>query len=100
VVVTGTTPQTVVVTQYGKVSVLTNKLVNVKVYPNPFNDGFYVNSDHWNTIVIVFDIRGRKILSRVISETEYIPLVEMDKGMYLLELINSSSTVIKKIIKR
>jgi YVTN family beta-propeller protein len=100
VAATGTTSQTVVVTQYGKVSVLANELANVKVYPNPFNDGIYVNPDHWNTIVIVYDIRRRKILSRVISETEYIPLDEMDKGMYLLELINSSSTVIKKIIKR
>jgi|GEM_PF-1956626 len=96
---TGVTSQTVTVTQPGTVGVLDNELAKIRVYPNPFSDGFYVCSSGNATIVSVFDIRGRMIFTRKISGNEFIPSIQFEKGIYLLELTNDRVTIKKKLIK-
>jgi hypothetical protein len=65
--------KTVTITQEGSAGISDNNVSGVLVYPNPFIDGFYVNSISRTTIVSVFDIWGRLILERNISGKDFIP---------------------------
>lgn len=92
--------KTVTITQEGSAGISDNKVSGVLVYPNPFIDGFYVNTINRSTIISIFDIGGRLILKGNISGKEYIPADQMENGMYLIELTNDHSSVIRKLIKQ
>jgi len=96
---TGAASQMVTVTQSARVGVLANHVEGISVFPNPFSDGFYVCSSGNATIVSVFDIRGRMIFTRKISGNEFIPSIQFENGIYLLELTNDRVTIKKKLIK-
>jgi hypothetical protein len=95
----GASSQTVTVKQTGWVGISDKNLVEISVYPNPFTEGFYVNSSG-KTTVSVFDIRGRLILNRYISGIEFISAGKMDKGFYFIELTNDRVSIKKKLIKK
>jgi subtilisin family serine protease len=98
--ISGVSSQTVEVTQAVAVNITEDEISGISVYPNPFKEGFYVNSNESVTIVSVFDIRGRLIFTRTISGNEFIPAGKMENGLYLIELNNPNSVVMKKLIKQ
>jgi len=91
--------KTVTITQEGSAGISDNNVSGVLVYPNPFIDGFYVNSISRTTIVSVFDIWGRLILERNISGKEFIPADQLENGIYLIELTDDQSSVRRELIK-
>ena len=100
VAATGAASQSVEVVQDVTVGVSENALNDKSVYPNPFTSGFYVNPDGINTTVLIYDLRGREIYTRIISKTEYFSFDGMLNGVYLIELKSGQTTFSKKLIKR
>jgi hypothetical protein len=73
---------------------------SLKVYPNPSNNAFFINSDS-NGTVVIFDILGKIIKTQKInSGTTTLDLGSTPNGVYLLKVTNEkneSKTV--KLIK-
>jgi len=97
---TGATSQTVMVTQPGTVGILDHEQANVRVYPNPFSDGFYVDQIDGTTIVSVFAPDGRRIFRKEISSAEFIPAGLLMSGVYLVELNGNKTSIKVRIVKK
>jgi len=95
-----TTSKTIKLTQTGSVGIYENKIDGISVYPNPFSEGFYVNSISHTILVSIFDIGGRLIFKKNISGKEFIPAGQMENGIYLIEFTNDQSSVRRKLIKQ
>lgn len=77
---------------------------SIKVYPNPFAEKLHVDiPNKTNEIILLklYDLRGRKVL-----EKEYDPIStikintsDLEKGVYVLEVIQGNQKHTKKIIK-
>jgi hypothetical protein len=73
------------------------------VYPNPFRDAITINLDH-NTKLMdikVYDITGRVMLQSSMQNTytKTLDLSSLSEGIYLLELNDGKSRMIKKVVK-
>ncbi len=83
-------------------SVTEKTMLDFNVYPNPFNsslivDGLKSNSGQINVI----GLDGKVFLTKNISNSkEEIQLDYLNEGLYLIQIINSGQTVVKKVIKR
>jgi len=72
------------------------------ILPNPFVEGIICNGLNGEPAELnIYDLRGNKIYSEVISSDEnYINLGILNKGVYLLSITNTQSTQTLKIIKQ
>ncbi len=95
----GTTSQSITVTQPTIVGIPENELSDISIYPNPFSEGFNINTGNEIISLTIFDIRGRKILTRKAKGIEFIPAACLEKGLYMIELTNNKATKRKKICK-
>ncbi len=95
----GAASQTVAITQPGTVGVLEADWSIVSLYPNPFNDGFYVNAGNLSTDVSIFDMGGRTIFKRTIFSSQFIETGKVENGIYLVEITNANQTIRTKMIK-
>ena len=79
-------------------------LTGVSIYPNPNNGEFTLslNSASGKVNVGIYDIRGRLILDRVISNTgivnENINLTNVQSGVYLIAIQDGNRKTTKKIV--
>ena len=71
----------------------------LKVFPNPFTDRILFKTDDkvQNLTVEIFDLRGKLIISKIVSNGNDLDLSELKSGMYLYKINNS---YFGKIIKR
>ncbi|MCR6643032.1 MAG: T9SS type A sorting domain-containing protein [Sporocytophaga sp.] len=67
----------------------------ISVYPNPVIDHVTISNNY--EIVKVYDIQGRLLYKW--NKEDYIDLGELNKGIYLLEVINNDQSLMTKIIK-
>ena len=79
----------------------TTSMELLNIYPNPFSDQFSIDGlAGENTTINIYNLTGRKIYSAyVVGSSTTIDLSPFNNGIYLLQLINSEKTVLKKIIK-
>jgi hypothetical protein len=69
-----------------------------KIYPNPVNDFLKVENKE-NTTLKILSVRG-KLLKKLVSDIDFeIDISSFSKGIYLIEISNTESTVKRKIIK-
>lgn len=73
-----------------------NDLDYFTVFPNPASDYVYINS-HTELEALVFDLSGRQIMRRFIKDK--IDISCLDKGTYIIHLIDEVNTSSYKIIK-
>ena len=75
-----------------------NNQENIKIYPNPSNDIFYIEAAE-ATKAIVTDLQGRKVLET--NDSHQINLKENPSGIYFLQLMNEEGMMLKteKLIK-
>ncbi|MCF8217854.1 MAG: T9SS type A sorting domain-containing protein [Bacteroidales bacterium] len=73
---------------------------SISVWPNPASDRLNIEIDHnGDAIVNVYNISGQKILTMDIEENnEVINVNNMDRGMYILELISGDKVTREKIM--
>jgi len=67
------------------------------IYPNPTSDGIYVNA---TGTVSIFSADGQKILSNKISGNTYLPLTNLQKGVYVVEIETKAGISQEKLIKK
>lgn len=88
-----------VVTIVGQAEYGLSKLVDV--YPNPTEDGFYIESDQLeHTDLIVYDVIGNIVLSVQLNEAQrtYIDTKELSAGTYILAIRTMQGLATKKLI--
>jgi hypothetical protein len=77
--------------------------VNLNVYPNPANTGFYLNSDlTFNSHVSVMDLTGRIVKSigalSISSTSTYIDISDLISGTYLINVDNELNKVVRPLV--
>ncbi len=77
--------------------VIENAIENVKTYPNPTVDGFYVNAGNDNVKVEIISVNGDLLLTKEVSGTEYIRVNTIGKGTFLVRLSTNGKSVTKKL---
>ena len=77
------------------------ELSKIKIYPNPADNILYIENTNSINSVEMFDIQGRKILSRSTDETGIteINISGINAGIYYIKLNAGEKTVIRKFIK-
>ena len=71
------------------------------MFPNPATDVLYfqIDSDS-ETSVCLFDLNGKLIIKQTISKSEStISLVELEPGMYVVQIDNEGVIVRERLIK-
>lgn len=67
---------------------------DISIYPNPTTD--WLNIDIKNSIVSLFDIYGRKILSKHIINDTFIDMSDFPSGTYILYIKDNVYKVVKQ----
>jgi hypothetical protein len=74
----------------------------IKIYPNPFNENFFVeNSLADNLTIEIYDITGKRIFNKTINkEKQTINISTFSQGVYYVRVfLNDSEIFNKKVIK-
>jgi len=70
-----------------------NNYYEVKVYPNPANDKITIQGNG-DLVFNLFDISGKKVLSKAVKQQETLDISDFAGGMYFYQ-VNSDKTVVK-----
>ena len=72
----------------------------VNIYPNPGIDKIYIsNLKEDNITVKVYDIKGRLVLEKKVSNKEYLNISKLAKGVYQIKFEGSDWREVRKLIK-
>ncbi|MGO1584464.1 T9SS type A sorting domain-containing protein [Mesonia sp.] len=74
----------------------------VSIYPNPVTNELHFNFKHVSEplIVTLYDIKGKKIITRKLRSDKTLNLNFLSEGMYVVKIKTSRFILTKKIIKR
>ena len=74
-------------------------LEGVSVYPNP-SEGIVniTNTNNEENSIVVFDVLGQIIMTKVSNTTTTIDLSNQGTGVYLVEVSNNNGTIIERVI--
>ena len=92
-------PVTFAITCAG-LSINDNEITDLQVYPNPVGDNYVniVTSVSGDKLVELFDLNGRKVMSKIISE-ETLDISSLEPGFYITQItIDEKSSTFKLII--
>ncbi|MFV0470318.1 MAG: Ig-like domain-containing protein [Dysgonomonas sp.] len=71
----------------------------LKVYPNPFTAGFYVNLSNTDKAqLIVAGITGQILVNRNVQQGEYIDMSNFADGQYVVKLVDTEGKTLKEVI--
>jgi hypothetical protein len=71
--------------------------LKVSLYPNPTNGQLYVNGITQETIIDVFSVDGRQLMTKEINGNTVLDL-NFTSGLYLIKLTSEGKSVVKKIL--
>lgn len=72
---------------------------NFKMYPNPAKEKLYFEyAKISNACIMILDLQGKQVVNRLTS-SDYIDISILSKGIYIVKIIDSESTVMIKLIK-
>lgn len=74
-----------------------------KMYPNPAKQVIYLElpQNHENTSIILYDLIGKKVLEKTITETQNLTQIDINNlpsGMYLIQCISSKYVISNRLI--
>jgi hypothetical protein len=69
---------------------------SLRIFPNPVPNGFYVSDLDAPVLLDLTDIFGRKLLSKQVSDGEFIPIGHLPSGVYFVKADNLTAKLIKK----
>lgn len=88
----GYIPKNMGVSSIGKINT-----PDLRITPNPVSDGFYINNlKQPFSLLTIVNVSGRKILSKQVSDKEYIHIAHLPKGVYFVIMENQTIKIIKK----
>ena len=74
------------------------KSLEVKTYPNPFHEGFYVNSNEVSQTYSIINISGSVLQTFSANKEQYIDMSSFSNGIYFLK--NNDDNSCTKLIKQ
>jgi bacillolysin len=76
-----------------------NNEVQIKVFPNPANDQFFIDANTTDKLnVSLFDVSGKKVLSENVNDKSNINVYNLQEGVYTVRIKTSGSIINKKLI--
>jgi hypothetical protein len=73
---------------------------NYSIYPNPVRDLLHIESDFNNVIVAIYDISGKKLLSRDYKNGSFnLNISYLSEGLYFISLETNKLQIFRKFIK-
>jgi len=97
---TDAAPQAITVVQFGvQSSVDEIQKDAISLYPNPITEDFRVNGINGIASLKLFDLNGRLLLAKQITNNESVSISTLHKGIYILKLITQEGAAERKIIK-
>jgi hypothetical protein len=71
----------------------------IRLHPNPVTDFFQISGVSEAALLIIRDFNHFVLLKKQISVDEYIAVDMLKRGVYLAEIITSTETVERKLVK-
>jgi hypothetical protein len=71
--------------------------LDISIYPNPTSDIVYVEGNYTQLKVIIYNVLGKEILNK--SITNSIDISHLDNGVYILQLSDGVKLTTQRIIK-
>ena len=78
-------------------SVDNQTLLDISIYPNPTSDIVYIEGNYSQLKVVVYDILGKQVMNK--SITNNIDISQLEKGVYILQLSDGAKLTTQRIIK-
>jgi len=70
------------------------------VYPNPVNNLLHIKlNTAKQTQVDIYNVLGKRVISKTIYNSEIISTQNLSSGIYILRLTQGNTTISKKLIK-
>ena len=81
-------------------SINNNEIKNFRVYPNPINSGEFSISSGSNSLktVELYDINGKRVLSKQVQNKEAIQINNLNSGVYILKVEENGKTTKGKLV--
>jgi len=76
------------------------ELNQLKIYPTLVSDGFRLTGVEGVVFLSILDTNGKQIFSKNIDSKDYISMNGVEKGVYIVKIINAGKSIQVKIIKR
>ena len=71
----------------------------VAVYPNPTSDQFYIETNATDKLTVdLFDVNGRHVFSKSVSDKSNISTATLDNGIYTLTITTADHVTNKKLV--
>jgi surface protein len=71
--------------------------LDILIYPNPSSDTVYIDGNYSQLKVVVYDILGKQVINK--SITNSIDISKLEKGVYILQLSDGAKVTTQRIIK-
>jgi len=72
--------------------------LDISIYPNPTSDMVYIDGNYSQLKVVVYDILGKQVKNKPITNS--IDISQLEKGVYILQLSDGAKVTTKRIIKK
>ena len=73
------------------------KNTNIKIYPNPTNNFINIEglTKNENNTIQIFDVQGKLVITKIITEKGTIDLSELNKGVYVIKIGELAQRIVK-----
>ena len=79
-------------------SIVNSEVDYFNIYPNPASDELTIQfSDNLNHVILIYDMYGKLVLSKITSETEILNISNLSNGIYIIKIDDRQN---KKLIKK
>ena len=73
---------------------------SISLYPNPVMNDFYVSGINGTALLNLFDINGKMLLNKEVTNNKLISVGTLPKGMYVVKLMTGEGTIERKMVKK
>jgi len=71
--------------------------LDIFIYPNPTSDIVYIDGNYSQLKVVIFDILGKQVMNKPITNS--IDISQLEKGVYILQLFDGAKLTTQRMIK-
>ena len=71
--------------------------LDISIYPNPTSDIVYIEGNYTQLKAVVYDILGKQVMNK--SITNHIDISQLEKGVYMLQLSDGVKLTTQRILK-